>query len=105
MASIQWNSSAVNKIKKELGDKLELVGQYVEGEAIKNINEMRAVDSGRLKNSITHETDKDSLITRIGTNVEYAPFVCYGTIKMQPRPFLRLALYTSEKKIEDILSK
>jgi len=41
------------------------------------------VDTGRLRSSITHEIGKDS--ARLGTIVEYAEFVEYGTIKMEPR--------------------
>lgn len=105
MSKIIWNDKAIDDVKKKLGDKLELVGQYVEGQAIKEITDMGAVATGRLKNSITHETDKDELVTRIGTNVEYGIYVEMGTVKMSPRPFLRMGLYTSENKIEEILSK
>ena len=35
------------------------------------------VDTGRLRNSITHAEDKDS--TYIGTNVEYGPYVELGS--------------------------
>lgn len=102
---IIWNDAAIKKVKGELASKLELVGQYVEGQAIKNVTDMGAVDSGRLKNSITHETDKNEFVTRIGTNVEYAKFVELGTVKNSPRPFLRFAIYLNEQKIKDILTK
>lgn len=36
------------------------------------------VDSGQLRNSITHEVI-DGNVGRVGTNVEYAPYVEYGT--------------------------
>ena len=48
------------------------------------------VDTGNLRNSITHQ-QYDDHTEIIGTNVEYAPFVCLGTVKMAPRPFLRPA--------------
>lgn len=101
----KWNKKLVDDLFNGLGDKMELVGQYVEGQAIKNITDMNAVDSGRLKNSITHVTDKKELTTTIGTNVEYAPFVELGAVKMAPRPFLRLALIESENKIKEILKR
>jgi HK97 gp10 family phage protein len=52
------------------------------------------VDTGRLRSSITHEAGQDSkgLLVRIGTNVHYAPYVEFGTIRMRPQPFLRPAL-------------
>lgn len=51
------------------------------------------VDTGRLRSSISHELALDSgLVGRVGTNVEYAPFVELGTYKMAAQPFLRPAL-------------
>jgi HK97 gp10 family phage protein len=52
------------------------------------------VDTGRLRNSITWElrTDARGLYAAVGTNVEYAPYVEFGTSKMSAQPFLRPAL-------------
>lgn len=52
------------------------------------------VDTGRLRASITHEIEPTGLhITgRVGTNVEYAPFVELGTSHGPSQPFLRPAL-------------
>ena len=47
------------------------------------------VDTGRLMNSITHETDTDEMVEIVGTNVEYAPYVEYGTSKTKAKPFLK----------------
>ena len=54
--------------------------------------------SGNLRRSIHTEEAKisnNSAVVRIGTNVEYAPFVEFGTVKQNPNPFLRRA-YDSE---------
>lgn len=63
------------------------------------------VDTGRLRSSITHKTDKDTAY--IGTNVEYAPYVEGGTSRMRAQPFLEPAMaeHLSEYKetIETIL--
>lgn len=45
------------------------------------------VDTGTLKNSIQAEQAGD-LAWQVGTPVEYAPYVEYGTTKMAPRPYL-----------------
>ena len=49
------------------------------------------VDTGRLRNSITHEVDMSDQAAIIGSNVEYAAYVELGTSKMAPRPYLRPA--------------
>lgn len=52
------------------------------------------VDTGRLRNSITFGVDADSQgpYAVIGTNVEYAPYVEFGTRYQRAQPFLRPAV-------------
>lgn len=61
---------------------LEIIGLTAE----KYAKEITPVDTGRLRNSITHEVDGGEVY--IGSNVEYAPHVEYGTIKQKAQPFL-----------------
>ena len=65
---------------------LEVIGGKAEGYAKKAC----PVDTGRLRNSITHQQYSENTEV-IGTNVEYAPYVELGTYKMAARPFLRPA--------------
>lgn len=53
-----------------------------------------AVQTGRLRASITWELgrDSDGLFADIGTNVEYAIYLEQGTDRMGARPFLKPAL-------------
>ena len=51
---------------------LEAIGLTAEGYAKK----VTPVDTGRLRNSISHATDEEAAY--IGTNVEYAPYVELG---------------------------
>lgn len=80
---------------------LEAIGLQGETNAKMHITAVGAVDTGRLRNSITHATDDDSAY--IGTNVEYGIYVEMGTgifaeegnwriIGMKPRPFLAPAV-------------
>jgi HK97 gp10 family phage protein len=70
---------------------LEKLGQAGENNAVMEITALGAVDTGNLRNSITHETDSDTAY--VGTNVEYAPYVEFGTRKYpHERPFLRNAI-------------
>lgn len=50
------------------------------------------VDTGRLRNSITHAVDVGEQCAIIGSNVEYAAHVELGTSKMKARPYLRPAV-------------
>lgn len=64
---------------------LEIIGLTAE----KYAKQIVPVDTGRLRNSITHNVDGKEVY--VGSNVEYAPHVEYGTIKQKAQPFLRPA--------------
>lgn len=59
----------VNAIDKALVTTLEKMGLKAEGYAKK----LCPVDTGRLRNSITHSIDANEKAVYIGTNVEYGP--------------------------------
>ena len=126
MAS-KWNDKKViAHVKKRIVNKLELVGELVEGAAKLNC----PVDTGNLRSSINHKVDKDELSVKIGTAVEYAPYIEFGTGEfaengkgrkggwfyvdengkghftrgMKPHPFLRPALLENKKQIKRILA-
>ena len=61
---------------------LDVVGEYVRTEAKVRV----PVDTENLQDSIV--TDKEHLAVGIGTNVEYGPYVEYGTEKMGAQPYL-----------------
>lgn len=94
--------SHVGEVKAELQNRiptiLEALGIEAEGNAVTEITELGAVDTGRLRGSITHAVDDDSAI--VGTDVEYGVYVEMGTYKMASRPFLRNAIenYTDDYK-------
>ena len=56
---------------------LEKCGLTAEGYAKK----LAPVDTGNLRNSITYEVVEDENAVYIGTNNEYAAYVCLGTGK------------------------
>jgi HK97 gp10 family phage protein len=58
------------------------------------------VDTGRLRNSITHEVDMSEQAAIIGSNVEYAAYVELGTSRQKAQPYLRPAAenHSSEYK-------
>lgn len=79
---------------------LEIIGGKAESYAKK----LCPVDTGRLRNSITHQ-QYDEHTEVIGSNVEYAPYVCLGTHKMAPRPFLRPAAENHSEEYKAIIEK
>lgn len=84
---------------------LEIIGQTVENDAAG----LAPVDTGNLRNSITHDVDETSHIVAIGTNVEYAPYQELGTRRMEAanegRGFLRPAVEDNIGKLQDILKQ
>ena len=64
---------------------LEIIGLTAE----KYAKEIVPVDTGRLRNSITHEVDGKEVF--VGSATEYAASVEYGTIKQKAQPYLRPA--------------
>lgn len=80
---------------KERG--LKAVGMTAE----KYAKENAPVDTGRLRNSITFDSDENSAI--IGTNVEYAPDVELGTSKQKAQPYLKPAATEHSKEYEDLI--
>jgi HK97 gp10 family phage protein len=61
----------------------------------------KALDTGFLRASLTQQLHKNAgnPYAIVGSNVEYAPYVEFGTSKMAARPFLRTAI---EKNIAEI---
>ena len=84
----------IERIGIQLGRALEAVGLEAEGDA----KGLCPVDTGRLRNSITHTIDGDEKVAIIGTNVEYARYVHEGTRKRKGQPFLRDAVTMNSGK-------
>lgn len=87
-------TSHLKDVKAELQHKLPMILDALaieaEGNAVDEITALGAVDTGRLRGSISHAHDDEAAY--IGTNVEYAPYVEFGTYKMASRPFLKNAI-------------
>ena len=81
---------------------LEAIGLTAEGYAKRET----PVDTGRLRNSISHATDDEAAY--IGTNVEYAPYVELGARGRQGKHMLQRAAteHTDEYKqiMEDAMN-
>lgn len=61
------------------------------------------IRTGNLRSSITSTSDDRS--ATVGTNVEYAPYVEFGTSRgMKPRPYIRPAIENHMEEYENILA-
>lgn len=103
-------------MKRAIDIAMESVAQQAEGNAIEEVTKLvyetppspTYVRTGDLRKYITHEYVPSEQTAYIGTPIEYAPYVEFGTRKMHARPFLRNAIenYVSEYRsiLNDILS-
>lgn len=117
---------AMQWARQRIIDRLEEAGAFVEASA----RLLVAVDTGNLRSSITHKVDEQELSVRIGTPVEYAPYLEFGTGELaengkgrkggwyyvddkgvghftrgnKPQPFLRPALLNNKSTILKIMA-
>lgn len=76
---------AAGAIRGAVAAAMEEVGLAAEGFAKRRC----PVDTGNLRNSITHAAEGGTAY--VGTNVEYAAYVELGTARTQAQPYLRPA--------------
>lgn len=104
MSDFQFTDNS-DKFKQELSDKipaiLEAVSIHLEGEAKDELeNSPRRIDTGNLRNSISHAVDESEPAAYIGTNVEYGIYVHEGTVRMAPNRFLRNAVERNAEQVK-----
>lgn len=90
-----------NAIHKAVASALEEIGLAAERFAKRAC----PVDTGRLRNSITHALNMDEEAVYIGTNVSYAPYVENGTSRRKGAHFLRGAAQDHGDRYRAILEK
>lgn len=92
------NSEEVKSLMTSaLARALEKIGLIAEGYA----KRLCPVDTGRLRNSITHTDDGEA--EYIGTNVEYAPYVELGTSRTRAQPYLKPAVVDHANEYKKIV--
>ena len=118
----------VDALEKAINNGLTAIGMAAEGHAKRKITSYPAVDTGRLRNSITFAisgekahissyndndgnyysysgtapADKEKAVY-IGTNVDYGKHVELGTSKMAARPFLKPAATEHKEEYKRIM--
>ena len=88
------------EVEAAVGRALEMIGLQAEKHAKEALTKQGAVDTGRLRNSVTHQVISETAVA-VGTSVEYAPYIEFGTSKMNARPYIKPAVenYQNEYKI------
>ena len=121
-------SEFLDALDKAIENGLEAIGMTAEGHAKRKITDYPAVDTGRLRNSITYAIsgekpqnstykddsgntyeysgtapDDNDPSVYIGTNVKYGAYVEIGTSRMGARPFLKPASSEHSDEYERIM--
>jgi HK97 gp10 family phage protein len=124
-------TSHKDEVLDELDSRVEVALEMIGLEAEKFAKKACPVDTGLLRNSLTHALDGESTaiteyqdnageqkgsysgnapkgssgkrVVYIGTNVEYAPYVEFGTSKQKPQPYLKPAVTNHVGKYRKIL--
>jgi len=107
---VQDNSHLVAKaLPAAIAQALESIGILAEGHVIGYMTREHIVDTGRLRNSITHAIMSDigtmAGAAVVGTNVEYAKYVHNGTSRVKGRPFLTTPVQQHMKEYREVLKK
>lgn len=81
------------KIKDAVFDEITLTALEIESDAKNIITANKSVVTGRLRSSIKAIWDREKFAALVGTNVEYGPYVEFGTAKQNAKPFLYPAYF------------
>lgn len=134
MADIEIKLNNINLVQEALKSQclkaLEMCGFEAERYAKESLTKSKAVDTGNLRNSVTHEIDQtgeNEYKMSVGTNTEYAIYVEMGTGKytaggrqdpwafqdakgdwhmthgMKARPYIKPAISANEKTYKTII--
>lgn len=96
------NTEEVSRgIVRAIDRALEEIGLAAEGYAKRAC----PVDTGNLRNSITHAVEGSEDAVYVGTDVEYAPYVEMGTRRTAAQPFLRPAATEHGSTYRSILKR
>lgn len=92
--------------EEKIQRKLKEIGVAIESEAKRNLTDDGAVDTGRLRSSITHKVTSAGTVI-VGTPVKYAPYIEFGTSPHFPPPsaikdWVRRVISPDESVLDDI---
>jgi HK97 gp10 family phage protein len=115
--SIKWHDATVKEeVRAELARRLPVVGEMLRAAIVNNISEpsrpIRSApgefphaDTGKLRQSIFSDLDRERMVVTVGTPLEYGRFLEDGTRNMEARPYLRPTCLDMQETLKDYLLK
>lgn len=106
-----YRKERTKELIDKLGSGMARAALIVERQAKINVSKPAGqhprVDTGRLRASITSQIKKeaDKIVGGVGTNVEYASDLEFGTSKIPAYPWLFPALESKKDEVKEALSK
>ncbi len=93
----------VSRFSDEMKRRLETALEEIGMDAERFAKEKCPVDTGNLRNRTTHRIGESAAY--VGTNVEYGPYVEFGTSRQKAQPFLRPAANDHSNHYRNIVKK
>jgi phage gpG-like protein len=104
-AMIVVNKNNADQIAENLGNAIAAALEEIGLAAERFAKKETPVDTGRLRNSITHAISMDEDAVYVGTNVEYGPYIELGTSRYEGRHMLEHAASNHTDYYRRILKK
>lgn len=97
----------VGEIKRNVDQKIETALEIIGGMAEGYAKGYAPVDTGNLRNSITHETTDNGHAVVIGSNVQYAPYQELGApnAHVPAHPYLRPAIENHLSEYQEVMKR
>ena len=105
MSELEVVHDNTDQVIEELGIGIARALEAIGIEAENDAAAITPVDTGRLKNSMTHAVNAGEKYVAVGTNVEYAQYVHNGTSRQKAQPFLTDAVTHNAGKYRQIAEK
>ena len=110
MADVSFNlTDNSDKFKDAAHDAIGRALEIIGGKAEDYAKGLAPVDTGNLRNSLTHDVQMSEQAVYVGTPVEYAPYQEFGTMRMSAANggtgFLRPAIKSHLDEFKDILQE
>lgn len=102
MADLEVKEDNTAKFAEEMTSAIAKALEAIGMEAQSDAANICPVDTGRLRNSITHVIDEGEKVAIVGTNVEYALYVHEGTSRSKGQPFLVDAVTHNQMRYRQI---